>query len=133
MKKFLLPLFLLPFITGCLQSPEESRTSLINNPGGKFEFQVNKNYQEVHRIIKNHIGRAGDFDRAADDLYTDIKQGTVIFEGNGFFGATTFFYVNVKAIDEQSTNVVIYYKYNTWRERAKEIMEYVRSPHLLQN
>lgn len=116
-------LILLPFVSGCFQSVEESKTSLINNPGGKYEFQVNKNYQEVYRIAKNHLQGTG-------DLWTDIKQGTITcyIEDVAVFNCyeSVYVYADIKAIDEQNTNVIIYYRHNGWKDTAKETMELIK-------
>jgi len=124
------------FLAGC-GTLEQSRSELISQTGKKIEFQADKNYQEVYRIIKNRLQDNNyvwlmNDGRTDGDLYADKQTAFVSYIMNdAFFGADTKFYADIKAINEQKTNIAIYHCKggliaDGWGDVSRDVMELVK-------
>lgn len=98
---------------------------------GSYSFTVDENYQSVYRKILTkaracyQTGMITAQMVVAGDLYNDIKKGDISVALHGGLGVDTYLYTEIKAIDENKSNVDVYYALDTWKKAANAVKAWV--------
>jgi len=96
---------------------------LKENPAGEIIFQTDKNYITVYRKSTTYLRNRGNL---KSDLYTNNKSGIAYIQQSspGPFGII-WLAVELKAKNQNSTFVHIYYAANTWQEQAYKLKKQI--------
>lgn len=115
-------------ISGC--APNSSR-ELKTGYAQHYQFETDKNYQQVYRTIKNKAtdcyaesGIGGQI-VVQGDLYADIKKGEVVVALHGGFGIDTHLAVDLAASENETTLVDVYNALSTWNDMADAVKKWV--------
>ena len=128
MRNFVIGLVLLVAGAGCAPATIQG---LRDNHGGRYEFIANENYQSVYRKVLyqarncHQAGGIGAQWVVQGDLFHDLKSGNVTFALHGVLSVSTILTVDVSALDDKTTNVIVYYVYSTWGSAARAVREWV--------
>lgn len=121
-------LILLVVINGC--APATSQR-LRENHAGKYEFTANENYQSVYRKVLYQSRECHSIVIIAapmivqGDLFQDLKSGNVTVALHTAYGVDTHLTVDVSALDDKTTNIVVYNAFSTWNSAAKAVREWI--------
>lgn len=128
-KKIGVLVILAVFFLGCAPATVQK---LRENPTGQSSFETNENYQSVYRKIVTNARRCyqGGMITAQmvvqGDLYTDIKKGNVSIALHGGLGISTYANVDIEAITEDKTKVIIYYGMGSWEGITRVVEAWIK-------
>ncbi len=115
-------------IAGCAPATMQG---LRANPGGHIRFEVAKNYQGVYRTILANSRRCyqGGMITAQvivqGDLFTDTKTAEITTALHGGLGVDTYIGVDIKALNEEKTEVRVFYALSSWQGQARAAKAWV--------
>jgi hypothetical protein len=115
-------------VVGCAPATTQG---LRENHAGKYEFIANEQYEAVYRKVlyqarKCHQpGVIAAQMLAQGDLFHDIKTGNVTVAMHAAYGVDTLLTVDISALDDKTTNVVVYNALSTWENSARAVREWV--------
>lgn len=101
---------LLTSLAGCAVTPTELRGS---GPEHQVSLVAQQNYQPIYRTVlerQRDCAQQGLITASIEvqgDLFHDIRSGTITTALHGAFGVKTLSVVDLKAIDDRSTEVVV--------------------------
>lgn len=81
----------------------------------QYEFTVPQNYQPVYRKVLAQARKCFQMNlitaqmMVQSDLFTDIKSGTITLALHGALGTETYQVIDIKAIDDESTQISAHY------------------------
>ena len=116
-------------LSGCVPS---SSQGLRENAGGKISFDLNDNYQVIYGEILAAARNC--WQNGLDtvpmvvhgDLDTDTRQGNITAGVPGLVGLSTYFTVDVKALSDAKTKVVVYFVFQSMEPRARAVELWVK-------
>jgi hypothetical protein len=97
-------------LTGCAVSPTELR-----NKGPEFHssFVVQQNYQPAYRTVLENQRDCGQQNlitasfQVQGDIFHEIRSGTITTALHGALGVQTTSVIDLKAVDDQSTEIIV--------------------------
>ena len=125
----LLPVFILSLclvVTGCAPTSQ----ALRENPKNSYEFLAEENYQSVYRKIlpvarKCYQGGLITAQMVVqDELYHDIKSGSVSVALHGAFGVETYLTIDVLGLNNSRTKISVFTSRN-WKAVGDAVIEWV--------
>lgn len=133
MYRFCIFIFLFLLLFGCAPATFEGLKEDRNV--GRYQFESQKNYQEVFRIVVNKMRECtqsaalfGGGTTVQGDLYTDIKKGEITLVNLTAFGSNVPMGISITSIDDTKTAVDIYYYFASmpaWKRSAEIVEEWV--------
>ena len=115
-------------VAACAPSTIEG---LRNDHANSYEFQVNEDYQSVYRKILSAARRCYQTGLITaqmvvqGDLYSDTRTGSVTVALHGGLGVDTHMAVDVSALDEEGTQIVVFNALRTWDSAARAVRDWV--------
>jgi hypothetical protein len=104
-------------LAGCATTPSELRNA---GPDHQSQFVVQQGYQATYRALLERqraceeIGLVTGAINVQGDLFTDIKSGTITTMGQTAIGNRAMTIIDLKAIDEVSTDVTVFNQEGAW-------------------
>ena len=105
---------------------------LREKPAGQASFEVRQNYQRVYRTVINNARRCWQTGMVTaqvvvqGDLYTDIRTAEITVALHGAVGVDTHLGIDIKAIEEDRTEIRVYYAMSGGARSAKAIERWVK-------
>ncbi len=115
-------------LVGC--APNSVR-ELRNNYTTQSIFTVDQNYQQVYRTVLNQTRECHETGMITaqmvvkGDLYHDIKEGNVSVSLIGGFGVDTHLAIDIKALDDASSKVIVFNALQSWDKAGKAVKDWV--------
>lgn len=126
--KIMFATFIALLIVACAPATIEG---LKKNHANSYSFDVNENYQPVYREILStarkcyQTGMVTAQMMVQGDLYHDIKSGNVTVALHGGFGVDTHMTIDISALNNEKTKVVVFNALSTWNPAAQAVRKWV--------
>ncbi len=126
--KIIFAIFIALSIVACAPATIEG---LRKDYANRYTFTVNENYQPVYRKILSTARKCYQTGMITaqmvvqGDLYQDTKSGNVTVALHGGFGVDTHMTIDVSALNDETTKVVVFNAVSTWNSAAQAVREWV--------
>lgn len=93
----------------------------------KYEFEAPENYQAIYRKIVTaarqcfQTGHISAQTVVQSDLYTDTQAGNISVALHGGLGVSTYLAVDITAVDENRTKIVVYSGLSSWNSGIERV------------
>lgn len=124
-------IFTLLFISLSACTPNTAGGVRSSQSSKIITFLFDENYQPVYRKILEQSRKCNETGMITaqllvkNDLYTDIKQGTISVELHGALGVNVYQVIDVKYLEENKTEVKVYYAMASHSRHANTIPKWV--------
>ena len=104
---------------------------LRDDHASSYTFEIDENYQPVYRKILSTARKCYQTGMITaqmvvqGDLYHDIRMGNVTVALHGGFGVDTHMTIDISALDDERTQVVVFNAISTWDSAARAVREWV--------
>lgn len=125
--KTILSIFVALSVVACAPATIEE---LRNDHASSYTFEIDENYQSVYRKVLStarkcyQTGMIGGQMVVQGDLYHDIRTGNVTVALHGF-GVDTHMTIDISALDDERTKIVVFNAFSTWDSAARAVREWV--------
>ena len=104
---------------------------LRKDHANSYAFEIEENYQPIYRKILSAARKCYQTGMITaqmvvqGDLYHDIKSGNVTVALHGGFGVDTHMTVDISALNDEKTRIVVFNAVSTWNSAARAVREWV--------
>ena len=104
---------------------------LRKDHANSYTFSADENYQAVYRKILStarkcyQTGLITAQMLVQGDLYVDIRSANVTVALHGGLGVDTYMTIDVSALNDEKTSVVVFNAFSTWNSAAHAVREWV--------
>ncbi len=122
--------FLVICMVGCAPITAEQ---LRAKPGGVYSFTVAGKVQDAYQKIffrAQSCSESGDFGNNAatqGDIISDTKRSTITITNSQTVGVNTLFIIDLTQLDNETTEIKIYYPLRRYEPTARLIEEWIKN------
>lgn len=104
---------------------------LRKDHANSYTFEVGENYQPIYRKILSTARKCYQTGMITaqmvvqGDLYHDIKSGNVTVALHGGFGVDTHMTIDISALNDEKTRIVVFNAISTWNSAGRAVREWV--------